>query len=338
MNTDLLNRWPHIAVIGAGEVGSRHLQGLSGINRPVEISVIDPNQGSIDVAKRRFNEQSSNQFERKVYYKKSLTELDSQVDIVIIATNADVRRKVVEQLMEQVPVKYLILEKVAFQSIESFEFVIQLLNKHKAKAWVNCVRRMYPFYIKLREELRKEERIYIDMDLGPSSGGESGLACNTIHILDLFSYLTREKTIALDVSGLDNKIYPTRRVNYVEFSGCLLATTARGDHLRIIHERGVDRPSIHTISSEHCRYIIFQLMGMLYRQDAKSEWKIKEQQFVMPLQSELTSHIVQQILDSGESNLCALEESYMLHRPMLMGFNSHLQGITGREYSDCPIT
>ena len=32
----------HIVIIGAGQLGSRHLQGLSRVDRAIRISVIDP--------------------------------------------------------------------------------------------------------------------------------------------------------------------------------------------------------------------------------------------------------------------------------------------------------
>ena len=39
---------PHILIIGVGNIGSRHLQGLARIERKVEISVIDTSNNSIE--------------------------------------------------------------------------------------------------------------------------------------------------------------------------------------------------------------------------------------------------------------------------------------------------
>jgi hypothetical protein len=66
------------------------------------------------------------------------------------------------------------------------------------------------------------------------------------------------------------------------------------------------------------------------------EWE--EVSFQVPLQSQLSSIAVQQILDTGESDLATLEESFAIHKPMLEIFNQHLASIIGSGYDKCPIT
>jgi threonine dehydrogenase-like Zn-dependent dehydrogenase len=46
-----MNKIYNIAVVGAGQLGSRHLQSLKGIQLDVRIVVIDPNQESLEIAK-----------------------------------------------------------------------------------------------------------------------------------------------------------------------------------------------------------------------------------------------------------------------------------------------
>ena len=43
-----------VLVIGAGQLGSRHLQALKLVQNDLSISVVDPFQASLDVAKERF--------------------------------------------------------------------------------------------------------------------------------------------------------------------------------------------------------------------------------------------------------------------------------------------
>ncbi len=45
-----------IALIGAGQLGSRHLQALAKINLEISIEVVEPNTQASEVAKQRFNE------------------------------------------------------------------------------------------------------------------------------------------------------------------------------------------------------------------------------------------------------------------------------------------
>ena len=45
-----------IGVIGAGQLGGRHLQGLARLSLPCEIDVVDPSPVSLDSARKRFSE------------------------------------------------------------------------------------------------------------------------------------------------------------------------------------------------------------------------------------------------------------------------------------------
>ena len=45
-----------IAIIGAGQLGSRHLQGLAKLQLPCQVHVVDPSPKSLEVARQRFAE------------------------------------------------------------------------------------------------------------------------------------------------------------------------------------------------------------------------------------------------------------------------------------------
>ena len=53
---------PNIVVIGAGNVGSRHVQALSKVRKDVYIHVVDPDQKALDRSKKFFlsNHQNRN--------------------------------------------------------------------------------------------------------------------------------------------------------------------------------------------------------------------------------------------------------------------------------------
>ena len=91
-------------------------------------------------------------------------------------------------------------------AVKDFEDIIELLEDKKAKAWVNCPRRTYPFYHEMQECFNPGEQIFFNL-----FGGGWGLACNSIHVLDLFSYLTGENNIRLNVSGLDRTIQKSKK-------------------------------------------------------------------------------------------------------------------------------
>ena len=91
-----------IAIIGAGQLGSRHLQGLTKIKHDIHITVIDPNLPALEIARQRFVEMPENPLIQSVAYLDSFVEFVQPVELAIIATNADVRHKVIEELMSKV--------------------------------------------------------------------------------------------------------------------------------------------------------------------------------------------------------------------------------------------
>jgi threonine dehydrogenase-like Zn-dependent dehydrogenase len=107
-----------ILIIGAGQLGSRHLQALSSVANPLTIDVIDPNGDSLAIAKERFEAMPNNHSHSIQYH----TEIPGHltVDIAIIASGAKVRRKIIEQLLASNSVKYFILEKILFSSREDY--------------------------------------------------------------------------------------------------------------------------------------------------------------------------------------------------------------------------
>ena len=109
-----------VLIIGSGQIGSRHLQSLSKLNRRVNISVIDKNPNSIKSAKAIFNEMSINKNLVSVNYYDSMNYLNGEYDIAIIATGADVRKKVIKETLKRAKIKYFILEKIVCQSLKKF--------------------------------------------------------------------------------------------------------------------------------------------------------------------------------------------------------------------------
>ena len=114
----MANSLSRILLIGAGQLGSRYLQGLSSIDRTSAIFVVDPNLDALSLARQRFEQMPAASHVQSVMYHQDLAELDGEFDLAIIATNADVRKNVVDSLLTSNNIKYLILEKVVFQSID----------------------------------------------------------------------------------------------------------------------------------------------------------------------------------------------------------------------------
>lgn len=323
----------HIAIIGAGQVGSRHLQALKRLDRDISISVVDKNAHSLKLSQKCFEEVDFNEHVQSVSYLETINSLHHDIDIAVVATNADVRRQVIEQLLQQILVRFFILEKVVFQSVADFESIIDLLDDKKIKAWVNCPRRMYPFYQQIKKNFYVDKRIFINL-----FGGGWGLACNSIHFLDLLSFLTEHNRITLDGSGLDKSIQQSKRKGYKEFTGILKGATDNGSAISLLDYKGTIAPSVIHIHGKNSSFIIFENQGKALMAQCDTDYAWKEVPFPKPYQSQLTNLVVQQVLDTGECALTPLEESFCIHKPMLETFNAHLEKVTGERNEMCPIT
>ena len=331
---DVANSISNVVLIGAGQLGSRHLQGLTRINCKIRLTVIDPSPDALAIAKERYNEMLSNPLIKLVSYQKSNDRFKDDVDLAIIATNADVRREVIETLIYHTRVRFLILEKVAFQSVTDFKEVSALLAEKSIKAWVNCTRRMVFFFQELKKRTILSSKVILVME-----GSNWGLASNAIHMLDLLAFLTDQTMFQIDASNLKPQVYESKRKGFIELGGELRGESQRGDCLTLIDRRDAKMPLQMWICFSGVVIKIDQAKGLALEYPENRREQVKEQSFHFPQQSELTSIQAQEILQTGNSQLTTIEESYLLHKPMLEAFNRHVHGIQNEQVQGvCPIT
>ena len=77
-----------IAIIGAGQLGSRHLQGLLKYKTQQDIYVLDPSQDSLKLARQRADEISH---QHRVHFVADWTAIPQNIELAIVATNSNVR-------------------------------------------------------------------------------------------------------------------------------------------------------------------------------------------------------------------------------------------------------
>jgi len=323
----------NILLVGCGGIGSRHLQSLKKLERESVIYVVDPNDKSIKIAKSRYNEIPKNHFIKSVNYYHTFDKINVDFDLAIIATNSNVRKEIINELFSIVNVKYLILEKVVFQSIDCFEEIISLLKTHSSYAWVNCVNRLFPAYKNLKTLLSNGGNIYMTVE-----GGDWEISGNCIHYLDLFNFLSDQKIYNINVDGLEEKVYESKRPGYVDFNGQIIANTKFGDKINLSNDKNNSRPVSLQISNDNLRCFIFEHAGKAILQTKSNNWDWKEIPFPILWQSELTHVISDQIFKNGDCDLINLQESFELHKPMLQAFNFHLEKYATMDYLKCPIT
>jgi predicted dehydrogenase len=322
-----------ILIIGAGNIGSRHLQSLARSKIPLEVTVVDPSLQALEVARQRFDEAADNKSIEKPKYYQTMDNVSQEFDVGIIATTSDIRRNVLENLLNKRKVRYLVLEKVGFQSSSDFEHVIKLLKSKRVKAWVNLPRRVIPFYKELKKMIKPHEQVFFTVQ-----GGDWGLACNAIHFIDILSFLTEETDYEVSCRNLDRSVKKSKRKGFVEFTGCLHCYFRNGSELNLISQNGSVSPPLATVLTKSMLGVVEEEKGVAWMSNEEKKWEWEEIRFKWLFQSELTHKIVEEIIATGSCGLTPIEESYMIHKPMLGSFIDYLERITSKKYSVCPIT
>ncbi len=319
-----------IAVIGAGQLGSRHLQGIKTANLELVIEVVDPNNDSLKIAENRYNEIEGNQYRKNIRFFSSIEELSNELDIAIIATSSAPRFEITNELINKKRVKNIVFEKVLFQNEEYFHQVNNLLLSNNIKAWVNCPRRMYDFYNAIKETLSYEDKIIFSV-----SGGEWGLGCNSIHFIDIISYLTGQTKYSLITEGLNKKIYPSKRSGYIEFCGVLSGFTERGDIFNFISQENSFATSLISIVTQDKKFIIDEIKGIKASFIGNS-WDTEAIQ--VPYQSQLSGKVIENILLEKDIKLTPYEESMKLHLPFISSLLDFYNLVSRIDSKNCPIT
>lgn len=297
-----------LAIIGAGQLGSRHLQGLSQLPVDCEIDVIDPSSASLEIARQRFEEMPSNKAVHCVRYHSEITSLPKQLDYVVISTSADVRLICLERLLQNSKVKLLLLEKVLFQRIEDYAKADELIRHHGVKAWVNCPRGAYPIYSEISEFFHGEKLIYAQ-----AIGGDWGLGCNGIHFIDLFRAISGQQLQSLNTECLDKKVISSKRKGFIEFTGALRGIYSGGMNVEMTSLQGSLARLLITLRSENRTCIVDETAGVGFFLDTinAAQWERKD--FRAPYLSELITSLVGEMLQTETSPLPTFKESAKYH-------------------------
>ena len=230
-----------VVIIGAGQLGSRHLQGVLKANVEIKVYVVEPLEQSREVAATRANEISHH---HELVFCSNINEIPQNIDLVIVATNSNVRFKVLTELLGHARVETLILEKVLFQLEKEYHDALALLEKHNVNCYVNHPRRMQDFYKNLRDQLNhlSGESIVIS-----AYGVNWGLGCNGLNLSDLFCYLLDDRIANYETKCLDTQIIKSKRSGYYEFTGTLEGRTEKGSQFQI-HSKAPELDELMPIS------------------------------------------------------------------------------------------
>ena len=320
-----------VLIIGAGQLGSRHLQGVLKSSMPMEVFVIDPSIDSLNIAQQRANEIKN---KHDLHFNTDWINLPGSFDLVIVATNADIREKVVTQLFENYKVGSLVLEKVLFQELDSYKRVGDLLSKHEISAWVNHPRRMFKSYKLLKGLLNPyTPKVYQVV------GGNWGLGCNSLHFIDLIVYLSESRVNNMDADWLSDTILESKRAGYVEFTGTIKGLLENGSIFIITSLEGEPSSTTFTIFDTDNRFVI-QEGGtpQIYHYKKAHAFNLESFPFVMEFQSDLSTRLVSDLFERGTCDLPSYDEARQTHEIFIAALLNKYNKIGGLQSHILPIT
>lgn len=320
----------NVVIIGAGQIGSRHLQALKAVKTPLEIWVSDNSDESLKIAKERYESMNTSGGEHVLHYQNQLPQ-NLSFDIAIIATTSGPRAILTKEFLKKNKIKYLILEKLLFQNKNDYSQIAKLLKSKKVKTWVNCPMRMMPFYAGLKKEFDKQKITYI------LHGNQSGLATDLIHHLDYISHLTGSSEFSMDTHLLDKKTKESKRKGYLEITGTLIAEFKNGSVGFFRCDDKGFTPKLIEIISEDKIYIIKESEGKALVSKSP-EWQWQEINATLPYQSQLTTTLVENLISSGKCDLPIYEESSKHHLQSLEPLRKFLNKVSKKKYSYFPFS
>lgn len=313
-----------ILIVGFGAMGCRHVQSLLSQTHLYDLHVIEP---SINIIQSNNDKIGATVDDYKWY--KSLEEIDSKIDLAIIATSAGPRFELMKALLIK-GVSYFLLEKIVFQSQNQFDYIIKLMKESGAKAWCNFVNRYFSPYNKILSEL-KYERSPLNMTV---YGGSFGLGCNAIHYIDIFQYITQTQDLNIHSSSLSTLKSENRRGDcYKEFLGNLHLENSKKDKLFIIAEEKFSGGIVINISTED---LLFNISEESQTFHFISEGQLVIEKFNIIPTSQLTEVIIKDIF-KDDCRLSRLEDTYNAHVALFKEINTYLYQVNNVE-TICPIT
>ena len=308
----------NVCLIGCGGVGRRHLEAMLKVKHDINIEVVEPN----------IENTSSTPVSQNINYFTKINDISDNIDICLIATTANVRKKVILELVSKKNVKFIILEKVVFQNEKDFDEIIKLFEEKNIKSWVNCHLRAQPIY----KELKTQSIISYDTTMTYEYSDDFTLSSSAIHILDLFSYLCDDYDLEIQDIVTDTELKSSRHSGCVDFNGYMKVKSTNGyelvvkkrdahfgEHLTIYHNDLTVRSSEGDDPDNRIGFV----------QDKKIPYV---------WQSSLTNSYIDDIIEKSDCDLSTLENSAKLHKIMLKSFRNLLKEKYNREVVDCPIT
>ena len=317
----------NVAILGLGALGKGHLSSILNSKLAMDIYCYDINECAMEGF--CWDNKFAN---KKINIINTLMHLPEKIDFALFAMTSNSRREMFDKVISCCEVKNILFEKVLFQSVGDYTHVRDTIKNLGINAWVNCSRRQMESYQSLKKELAGATEMQISI-----SGGEWGLACNVIHELDIIEFLSGSDATVVNKMELLPVIVDSKRKGFKEIFGTISGNSGKKCMFSITCMKDTQVPLVMTISTDIGQYIIFESEQKMIFLTKVNDYEMREVDFVIPYQSQMTQFVIEDILLRHKSRLTEFEDSSRLHlkiiKPFLQFFREN-----GMETELCPIT
>ena len=315
-----------LLLVGAGQLGSRYLQGFAKSSVNLKITVVDTSTSALKTARSRWVETGGELSHHQVQFADAVPSELKYIDLLLVVTSAKGRAALIEKLASQIEVRFWVLEKVLAQSVNELAVITRVTSRSRG-VWVNTPRRMMSWHQALKDAFAFRSPIKFTY-----SGGLWGLACNGVHFLDLISWWTGEKLESIDTSSLDSFWCKSKRAGYFEVTGKLIAQYSGGRTLILEARNSVEVNALRIDLADGTVWTVDEANGIAISSGGERIHGCIE------FQSLLTARLVDKILLRGHCDLPTLRESAAIHSVFLEVMLKHWNFSQNRNDIYVPIT
>ena len=282
-------------IIGFGNIGLRHAQGLSKIDeKNIDIYVLENSKRYVS----RF-EKDIGDLKKKInlIFIKDLDKVkNTNFDLTIISTYADIRVKSLLKTINKINSNLILLEKPICNSIEDLNLLKNIASR---KIFVNFPRRYCDWHLKIKNKIQKD---YSHQTLNVLLNQNNlGIACNISHYVDLMNMWTNCIPVSVNNSYLSNW-KNSKRNGFYELDGKIQVFFQKDHKLELISNdkyNGFKINILDKLNKEICS--IDYIKGFAKFSDGEIiTGKYK-------LQSEMTGKLYKILIKESQNDICNLD-------------------------------
>lgn len=296
-----------ILIIGFGNIGYRHAESL--LSKNYSIFIVDPKKTNFDKIPKLYK--------KKIIYYKKIEEINEKnFDLLISATNSNIRYNTTIDVVKKFKIKNIIFEKFVFTKENEFYKMLRILEEQKIKAWVNCPLRVMSVFKKIKKKFKKNDDLIINV-----VGSNWNMASNSIHYLDLYNYFVESKFNNFE-NKLLKKSYQSKRKGFFELYGFIKFNVNEKNYLTLENHNKKNKLSVVVKFDNHKFNLYINNASKIIKYYYKNKL-VNKNSFFFEKQSNMTSKLVSNIFLKKSPGLITFESSIHLHLQFLKMLKYH---------------